>query len=122
MGRPLKVSRVQSCTDRDHKGRESTEPDGILTIDIPGTENFARRALNSSGEMIAWRPIVDVTEPGSPRGTAVGVSGFVRSATVAGVPAPDPSLFPNRASHQTGEKAKEFPMQCRSGGGKILAH
>jgi hypothetical protein len=59
----------QSCAI-DITNGEDAQPDGVLTFDIPGTENLARSALNSSVAMIACRPIVDLGEPCSPRRTS----------------------------------------------------
>src|SRR5437899_11242002 len=69
MGRLFKVSRVPSCAI-DITNGEDAQSDGILTVGVPGTENLARCALNSSVAMVACRPIVDVPEPGSPRRTS----------------------------------------------------
>jgi hypothetical protein len=47
---PFQVSRVQWCAIAITSG-EDLQPDGILTVDIPGIENLLRCALNSSVAM-----------------------------------------------------------------------
>ena len=47
---PFQVSRVQWCAIAITSG-EDLQPEGILTVDIPGIENLLRCALNSSVAM-----------------------------------------------------------------------